>query len=151
MKGEGWFIRYGCKRPVIIPVDEHERFLRDKGNKWKLRRLGLSNNLIEQIPKMSLDRTRLLRFVLCNAPIIRVRVHNVVCTFEYWDEKNKEPLNKIYFMSRKMGFGDYLFLNITNLYTKRVFSLFYSQFRKAMRTGKRIRGKIEHDADVEQI
>ncbi len=151
MKGDGWFIRYG-KKVVIEPVDDHERFLRATGeNKRRLQRLGLSKDLIQQIPRIGLQREAFLSLILANSSLIRVREHGrCYVSFEYWAGQNDEVFRAIMSWCKFVGAGDMLLLSICNLKTKEIFRPLVLVFIASMRQGKRIKTIQEVNADLKR-
>ena len=148
---EGWWIRYGCQRVKIYPVDGHERWLRTRDRK-NATKLGVPKNTRDLFPGLALNRERFLRFLLANAPIMRVRGHGSFVTFEYWSKDNEAAFKAIRAWGKRMGAGEALLLNIVNLCTHEIFRPLWITFDATMRKGKRIR-PVERlaCADVEPV
>jgi hypothetical protein len=127
----GFWINY--KTGKSFPIDEHETWLRKKGNAKKL---GLSKRVIEAINEFKVvkDRDKFLTFVMQHAPVMRVRGHGNYVTFEYSSRSRKDPMDAIWLWGLKNA-GPYTGLYIVNFATGEKTSIYWRDFKEAMDTG----------------
>ena len=125
---EGYWINYaGAGKEV--PVDEHEVYLRYPGN---ARKLGVPPKIIAQFGdfKPVVDRDKFLIFVMHNAPLMRVRGHGGMVTFEYASSSRSGPMDAIMEWCGK-NCGPFTQLNIVNLASGENTQLTYQDFLDA--------------------
>jgi hypothetical protein len=112
---EGYWANYNTGKVFLI--DEHEMWIRREGNADKL---GLSEKLFTATTakyKPQKDRDEFLKNLMRHAPIMRVRGHGDVVTFEYSSKSEVKPWESI----RRQGsewFGPYTVVNIYNFETR---------------------------------
>lgn len=108
---EGYWINYETES--IFLIDEHEQWIRRDGNAHKL---GISastmRTAISQYTQFT-DRNAFLTYLMRHAPIMRVRGHVDMVTFEFHSEGSELPIRTI----SKFGedyLGPHSVLNIFN-------------------------------------
>ena len=129
---EGYWINYD--RGKRFPVDEHEQWLRRKGNAKKL---GLRKRVIESFDEFKpvKDRDKFLTFVMQHAPVMRVRGHGNFITFEYSSRRRQAPMEEIWLWGLKEGAGPFTGLYIVNFATGEKTSIYWREFKEAMESG----------------
>jgi hypothetical protein len=127
----GYWINYETGKE--FPVDEHEQWLRRKGNAKKL---GLSKRVIEAFDEFKpvSDRDKFLAFIMQHAPVMRVRGHGNYITFEYSSRRKRGPMDSIWLWGLK-GAGAYTGLYIVNFATGEKTSIYWRDFKEAMDAG----------------
>ena len=135
MLTDGYFLNYsrngieGQDDPWI-KIDEHERWLR-RGNNAEL--LGVPEYTREKFGdyKVEIDRDELLKMVLKEAPIIRMRGHKTYFTFEFNSSKINDALWTIFeFMGYAGGTATGMY--VVNFATGEKIQAYYDKFRQYM-------------------
>ena len=129
---DGYWINYKTGKEFVI--DEHERWLRRKGN---ARKLGLPKLVIEAFGEFepARDRNKLLLFVLKHAPVMRVRGHGANVTFEYSSRNRRDPVDAIWLWGLDNGAGPFTGLYIVNFASGEKTSIQWKDFKAAMEEG----------------
>jgi hypothetical protein len=129
---EGYWINYSIGKS--FEVDEHERWLRRKGN---ARKLGLSKGVVEAFGEFEpvKDRDKFLLFVLQHAPVMRVRGHGNYVTFEYSSRNRRDPMDAIWLWGLDNGAGVYTGLYVVNFASGEKTSILWKDFKAAMDEG----------------
>ena len=128
---EGYWINY--KNGKELPIDEHEQWIRRKGNAKKL---GVPKKVIDAFEKFKpvKDRDKFLLFIMKNAPVMRVRGHGNYATFEYASRNRRDPMDAIWMWGQQNA-GDFTGLNIINFATREETSIMYGEFERLMEIG----------------
>lgn len=128
---EGFWINYKTGREFA--VDEHERWLRRKGNAKKL---GLPKKVVEAFGEFEPERERnkFLLFVLRHAPVMRVRGHGNRVAFEYASRNLKAPMDAIWLWGLDNA-GPFTDLYIVNFASGEKTSILWKDFKDAMEEG----------------
>jgi hypothetical protein len=128
---EGYWINY--ERDITIPIDEHERFIRDPKNAKKI---GLSPSVIKSFSKFKpvQDRDRFLLFLMQQAPIMRVRGHGSSITFEFSTHSRQTAMDSIWVFGKENA-GPFTMLNIVNFATGEKVEMLFQDFEELMDSG----------------
>lgn len=128
---EGYWINFRTGK--VFPIDEHETWLRDKGN---AKRLGVSPAVIQTFSKFTPvdDRDKFLLFVMQHAPVMRVRGHGSYVTFEYASHDRGDAMDAIWLWAKENA-GPFTTLSIVNLETREATEMPYQDFEHAMDEG----------------
>jgi len=129
---EGFWINYRTGKE--FDIDEHERWLRRKGN---ARKLGLPKKLTDGFGEFEpvKDRNKFLLFVMKHAPVMRVRGHGTYVTFEYSSRNRRAPMDSIWMWGLDNGAGPFTSLYIVNFATGEKTSVNWKDFKAAMESG----------------
>ena len=113
MKEEYWA---NYKASSVYPIHEHEQWIREPANAKTLGiPLCLMNFALGKF-RTGDDRDAFLRFLMKGAPIMRVRGHGVMVTFEYHAKAEQKPMSMIHKLGAQW-FGPYTLVNIFNFAT----------------------------------
>lgn len=128
---EGYWINY--ERNKVFDITEHEDWIRSPGNAKKL---GVPNSLIGMFGKFKpkKDRDKFLLFLMQNAPIMRVRGHGGMVTFEYSSRSKSDPIDSIFEFCKENA-GPFTQLNIINFATKEQTAMYFHDFEEKMNDG----------------
>jgi hypothetical protein len=108
---EGYWINYETEEAFLI--DEHERWIRREGNAATV---GIPASVMsEAVAKYepTKDRDRFLKHLMAEAPIMRVRGHGEMVTFEYDSNLDEKPLAMIKTLGEEW-FGPHTLVNVFN-------------------------------------
>jgi hypothetical protein len=130
MKG-GYWINYRTGKD--FEIDEHETWLRRKGNAKKL---GLPKKVVTAIKEFKpvKDREKFLTFVMQHAAVMRVRGHGNYVTFEYSSRSRRDPMDSIWLWGLQNA-GPYTGMYIVNFATGEKTSIYWREFKEAMDSG----------------
>jgi len=128
---EGYWINYRTGKEFA--VDEHERWLRRKGN---ARKLGVPKKVVEAFGEFepARDRDKFLLFVLRRAPVMRVRGHGGQVSFEYASRSRRAPMDAVWLWGLGNA-GPFTALYIVNFATGEKTSILWKDFEDAMEEG----------------
>jgi len=128
---EGYWINYQTAKQ--FPIDEHERWLRKKGNAKKL---GVPQRVIDGFGEFEpvKDRDKFLLFVMQHAPVMRVRGHGNYATFEYASRRERAPMEAIWLWGMENA-GPRTGMYIVNFATNDKMSTYWDKFDEAMNEG----------------
>jgi len=128
---EGWWINY--RQDKKFPVDEHEMWLREGSNAKKL---GISPDVIKDFAKFKrvTDRDKFLVYVMQNAPVMRVRGHGLMTTFEYHSRQRSDPLDAVWMFAKRF-LGPLSQINVHNLATGEFISVTKDEFDELAEKG----------------
>jgi len=128
---EGYWINYRTGKVFI--VNEHEQWLRKKGNAKKL---GLRANVVRAFDEFEpgRDRDKFLLFVMQNAPVMRVRGHGNYVSFEYASRSRRDPIDAIWSWAEDNA-GPFTELFIVNFATREKTTMYFKDFEEAMDRG----------------
>lgn len=125
---DGYWINYRTGK--IIPIHDHEQWIRDKQNAKKL---GVPDR-VHAMGKGLGNRETYLLFLMTHAPIIRVRGHGSSVTFEMHSRERQEVMDAIWMWGKKNA-GPFTWMNITNFATKENTQMTFDDFEKQMDSG----------------
>jgi len=128
---EGYWINYSNLKTIEMP--EHETFIRNPANAKKL---GISEATIKKFDdfKPQKDREAFLTFVMKNNPVMRVRGHGTMVTFEFYNRSKKNPLDAIWVFGKK-NLGPFSHLNIVNLATNETIEMNFEEYEELIDRG----------------
>ena len=126
---EGYWINYRTGK--TFPIDEHEQWIRRKGNAKKL---GLPQRLIDAFDEFETkkDRDKFLTFLMQHAPVMRVRGHGNYITFEFSSRRRNGPMDSIWEWGLDNGAGPFTGMYIVNFATGEKTSIYWKDFKEAM-------------------
>lgn len=124
----GYWINYRTGNQV--EVGEHEDWLRNPAN---ARTLGIPETVIATFSQFQpvADRDKFLRYVMQNAPIMRVRGHGQEISFEYHSSSSKAPLEAVSEVAQRVA-GPFTGIYIANLATGETASMSYKDFTQIL-------------------
>ena len=128
---EGYWANYNTGK--IVPVSEHESFIRESGNAKKL---GVPDRVIRSFDKFEpiRDRDKFLLFIMQNSPLMRIRGHGDFASFEYSSHNRSDPVDMIWIWGKKNA-GPFTGMFISNLATGEQTQLTWQSFEEAMDAG----------------
>ncbi len=128
---DGYWINY--KTGKSFPIDEHETWIRRRGNAKKL---GVPEKVRRAFPEFKIvkDRTRFMMFLMQHAPIMRGRGHGNYMTFEYSSSSRQDPMDAIWLWGLKNA-GPFTGLYIVNFATGEKTNIYWKDFKEAMDSG----------------
>ena len=123
---DGWWVNYRIMKR--FEIDEHEMFIR-RGNNAYL--LGVPKKIRDSFDeyRQTVDRDEFLKFIMLNAPLMRIRGHGSYATFEHGSAQTDIRPSKAVKAWGEINAGPMLLLNIVNLRTNTYFSEMWSDFR----------------------
>lgn len=127
----GYWINYSTGKKFRI--EEHERWIRQWRNAKKL---GISSDLFDEFDEFTPveDRDEMLMYVMEKAPVMRMRGHGGLYSFEFNTRRAKKPLESIWEFCMDYA-GDYTSLYIVNFATKEKVQMLYKDFNNLMMEG----------------
>ena len=128
---EGYWANYGTGK--MVPVYEHEEFIRELGNAKKL---GVSDKVIKSFGKFKpgKDRDKFLLFLMQNSQLMRIRDHGDFASFEYSSHNRSDPMDVIWAWGKRNA-GPYTGLLISNFATGEKTQIMWEQFEQAVDSG----------------
>ena len=133
---EGYWVNY--ETADVFLIDEHERWVRREGNAATL---GVSASVMQLALvkyEPGKDRDRFLKHLMSEAPIMRVRGHGEMVTFEYDSRSEAKPLAMI----KKLGeewFGPLTLVNIFNFADGKHLQCVWQDWGDALRQAQGLR------------
>ena len=125
---EGYWINY--KADKVIPITEHETWIRDPKN---ARKLGVPASVHTFAQKIK-NRDKYLMFLMEHAPIMRVRGHGAYVSFEFHSRSRQDPMESIW-MWGKQNAGPFTTMLINNFATKESTQMSFTDFEEQMDIG----------------
>ena len=128
----GYWINYRTGK--VFRIDEHERWIR----RWQnAKKLGISEDLFDEFDEFTpeKDRDEFLMYVMEKAPVMRMRGHGVMYSFEFNTRRAKKPLEAIWEFGEDYA-GDYTSMYIVNFATKETVQMLYKDFNNLMMEGR---------------
>lgn len=137
---DGFWINWETGR--VFPIDEHQRWMRRENNAALL---GVPEGVIRQFPVFPYEngdaeaRKRFLMFLFANAPVMRVRGHDTMVTFEFAAPVAAAPqvLRAVKAFSRDYGTGERMCLHIVNFQERGSLDMTLPELRAATSTRAR--------------
>ena len=128
----GYWINYSTGK--VFRIDEHERWIRRWNNAKKL---GIPESLYDEFDEFTPveDRDEFLMYVMEKAPVMRMRGHGVVYSFEFNTRRAKKPIEAVWEFCEDYA-GDYTSVYIVNFATKEQVQMLYKDFRDLMEQGR---------------
>lgn len=124
---KGLWVNYATGE--IWEVNEHQTFLFSGDNRVKM---GVPNWLWDKIEGKDDPDKRLavLLQIIAGAPLIRVRQHGTLCSFEFSDPDSAQPLKAIAKAAEFLGLGNFSDLLIINFFTREEIYVKYKDFKE---------------------
>ena len=128
----GYWINYAKSKEFRI--DEHENWIRNWPNAKKL---GIPEDLFDEFDDFEAvkDRDEFLMYVMEKAPVMRMRGHGALYSFEFNTRRAKKPLEAIWEFGMNQA-GDYTSMYIVNFATKETVQMLYKDFNELMMEGR---------------
>lgn len=125
---DGMWINYRTGKSFNI--DEHERWLRRKGNADKL---GVPKKVQDKFDEFEpvKDRNKFLLFVMNNSSVMRVRGHGNYVSFEFSSRRKRQVMEEIWLWGLKNA-GAYTGMYIVNFATGEKTNVYWNEFKDAM-------------------
>ncbi len=127
---EGYWFNY--RNGKSFRVHEHEQWLRAKGNAKKL---GVPKQIITAFNEFKPgDRDKFLLFVMKHAPVMRVRGHGALVSFEYNSRNRRDPMDAIWMWGQRNA-GPFTNLYIVNFAAREKTQMYWQDFEENMERG----------------
>ena len=128
----GYWINYRTGK--VFRIDEHERWIR----RWpNAKKLGIPEDLFNEFSEFEpeKDRNEFLMYVMEKAPVMRMRGHGSVYSFEFNTRRAKKPIESVWEFGMDYA-GDYTSMYVVNFATKETVQMLFKDFNKFMVDGR---------------
>jgi len=129
----GFWINYSTGE--VFRIDEHERWIRRWPNAEKI---GIKEEIYKEYMEKfeaTKDRNKLLVWLMGKVPVIRVRGHGSVVTFEFATERVRPVLDAIYDWGSQYA-GSFSNFHIVNLKKNKTVDMLFKDFKKYYEEGR---------------
>lgn len=132
---KGLWVNYATGE--IWEVGEHQTFLFSGDNRIKM---GVPDWLWNKIGGKDDPDKRLavLLQIIAGAPLVRVRQHGTLCSFEFSDPDSSQPLEAIAKAAEFLGLGNFSDLLIINFFTREEIYVKYKDFKEKFKDVEKI-------------